>query len=72
MAMNARITNILESSPFLCSPIMSGLLPTRAIKNSSGTAATPLNTAAKTSALIGLIPIKFMPSPARVARIIKK
>lgn len=65
--MNASQTNSVTTILFLYSPIMSDLLPILAISSNNGTAAIALNTAVKTNALIGSIPIKLNDSPITVA-----
>jgi len=63
-------TKIFDNTPLLYCPMIFSLRAILAIMNMSGTAATPLNTAVKTRALIGSIPIKLMVSPMSVAMVI--
>lgn len=60
----------VEIRVFLCSPIIFSLLETLAITKINGTEVTPLNTAVKTKALIGSIPIKLIKSPIKVDAIL--
>ena len=68
----ANVTHIIKVYNLLMvySPIISLLLPIRAIIKISGTAAIPLKTEVQTNALIGFMPIKLIKDPIRVEDII--
>jgi len=58
------ITKVVrDSQPLRASPMTRRSVAIRSMNQISGTAAMPLNTAANTSAWMGLTPVKFRPRP---------